>query len=916
MRLTAKERILIHLLDQVRHAESVEVPEVLTQSGVARLAGIALPHVVQYARPLVKDGLVQERIAHVEGSKRRRKVYNLTSEGRMVAIRLRARLKLEVVHVKDAQGTREATIGQVLEQAGPKLLLSQVVIQAAESGFVDLIVPIASDARPPFVEMMGDAPKLGTFVGRQEELEALTREDAPAMVVVRGVAGIGKTSFAVRACQSWWGRRNILWRRVQPWDTHVSLLADVGHFLAAVGRPGLRTVLGRGGVPAAMGVLRQDLSGSRSFLVFDDVHDASPEAISFFRFLKESLKDCKEVTVLVLARHALPFYDRRDVSIRKLVVEIELAGLSREDIRTLLKDRDVEGLVQLGQRLGGHPLFFDLLRAHPVPSRAMRDLGEFMEEQIYRTLPGPQRTMMKLASLYRVPVPREALFLGGTLSYDTLLALRERFLLRSVGEDRLVLHDTIRDFFASVMATAERKEFEPFASAQLRRLGMQALDHHDPLAAIDAASNALELSADQRERLELLETLGDASDQVGDFDRAVNAYRGALQIASEPESRARLRRKTAAEFENHGDLDAACAELTDALKVLGDSWSVERGRIMALLCHVSWHREELEEAREYGEEAIRIFRLAGDVRGEGRALAELGRLEQYQDPERARPHLESALRLLDRVNDPEVAAKVRIFLAALDGLNGKPERGFELLAIVQGMPEVSQDLQVQRLLHSTRGYLNLLVEGDFVAAEQGLAKAISVAQKNQDPVAEISANFDLATLKYYRRQLVEARVAFDEAAEGFKDHGYRGFAVEAKLWGARCGLLTGDVSLLHSGIAWIGQLSLARGVEARRDMVEALRGLERLAARDDEGMQAAFRVVLERNPSSYLYGVALRVLGKEVEAEAQLARAKQRAEERKRKPWLSFFDEETDRLVKVLREARRASTSPRLRPVE
>src|SRR6266545_2166836 len=88
VRLTAKERILIHLADYAKYADVVEVTPEMGQEGIARAAGIYVQHVRQFLDPLLKEGLVRERTAHVKGHRRRLKVYDLTDSGRLAASRL------------------------------------------------------------------------------------------------------------------------------------------------------------------------------------------------------------------------------------------------------------------------------------------------------------------------------------------------------------------------------------------------------------------------------------------------------------------------------------------------------------------------------------------------------------------------------------------------------------------------------------------------------------------------------------------------------------------------------------------------------------------------------------------------------------------------------------------------------------
>ncbi|HLB68289.1 MAG TPA: ATP-binding protein, partial [Thermoplasmata archaeon] len=360
-----KERILIHLIEYAKYVDELEVPSAITQEGIARETGIDVPHFTQYVRPLIQEGLIRERMAHVKGVRRRRKVYDLTDTGKLSAVRLRDKLKSEVLRVRDQKEVREASVSQILKEVSRKVSLLDVLRQAMETGIVDL-ASLAGVPLPSFVEMLSDAPQLKTFVGRRAELEAITGEsEQPRVFVVRGVAGIGKSSFGAKATELLRGKRNLFWHQVRRWDTHLSILASLGDFLAALGRPGLRSVLTRDTMDRAVQVLREDMPGTQSFLVMDDAHEASPDAVASLRLLKEIIADAPDVRLLVLTRETLPFYDRRDVVVRGLVREMELGGLVPEEVEALLSPKLYRATSDVVRQLGGHPLFLELVRASP-----------------------------------------------------------------------------------------------------------------------------------------------------------------------------------------------------------------------------------------------------------------------------------------------------------------------------------------------------------------------------------------------------------------------------------------------------------------------------------------------------------------------------------------------------------------------
>src|SRR5690349_10031950 len=126
MRLTSKERILLYLLDVAKLDVSVEVPSDLTQEGVSHGSRIDLRHLPQYIHPLIRDGLVLERRAHVRGIRQRRKVYGLTDAGAIVSVRLREKVKSEVVRVKTERGSRDTTVFRLHESLGGRIPITKL----------------------------------------------------------------------------------------------------------------------------------------------------------------------------------------------------------------------------------------------------------------------------------------------------------------------------------------------------------------------------------------------------------------------------------------------------------------------------------------------------------------------------------------------------------------------------------------------------------------------------------------------------------------------------------------------------------------------------------------------------------------------------------------------------------------------
>ena len=79
------ERILYHLQAYVKYEDKFEVPFDMTQDGVSQACGISRAHAAIEIKKMRASGLIEERLSHVKRGKMRRKIYILTTEGKIKA---------------------------------------------------------------------------------------------------------------------------------------------------------------------------------------------------------------------------------------------------------------------------------------------------------------------------------------------------------------------------------------------------------------------------------------------------------------------------------------------------------------------------------------------------------------------------------------------------------------------------------------------------------------------------------------------------------------------------------------------------------------------------------------------------------------------------------------------------------------
>ncbi|MFQ6128891.1 MAG: ATP-binding protein [Thermoplasmata archaeon] len=369
--LTVKEKIQLHLLDYTRFFEEYSVPYQLTQSGIAEKVGIHLKHLSQYLKPLIHEGIVEERTAHIIEGKQRRKVCFLTSQGRMKASKIKDMVLSSSISYMTAGGKlREGLLLEVMERycAGRRLMDLLGVI--GKDGVLDIGSLAVEEGRARhLVDHTEEAPKVTGFVDRLEEIEkVLSLLDERKIIVIRGLAGIGKTALASAVCSKIKSRKNVLWHQTRKWDTPSTILLRVGRFLRAIGKQMLYEHAS-GGRPLDLTrvelLLEKELDKSNSVMIFDDFQNAGESVIDFFSLFGKVIEKIEEANILVLTREAVPFYDRRAVMISRVVGEIDLTGLDFESTKEWMESRGVENDYEdIYERTGGHPLFLELATSH------------------------------------------------------------------------------------------------------------------------------------------------------------------------------------------------------------------------------------------------------------------------------------------------------------------------------------------------------------------------------------------------------------------------------------------------------------------------------------------------------------------------------------------------------------------------
>ncbi|MEM3342019.1 MAG: hypothetical protein QW728_04945, partial [Thermoplasmata archaeon] len=134
-KLTAGERFLLHAYTYHEYIDRFSLPNQCSQEGIAEAIGILENHVSREAKKLIEKGLITEKLAHVAGEARRRKVYFLTHTGYLQADEIKRDMEKMMVEYHEAGTVKHISFQEVVSRS--KLSFLQVYHIIRQHGFFD-----------------------------------------------------------------------------------------------------------------------------------------------------------------------------------------------------------------------------------------------------------------------------------------------------------------------------------------------------------------------------------------------------------------------------------------------------------------------------------------------------------------------------------------------------------------------------------------------------------------------------------------------------------------------------------------------------------------------------------------------------------------------------------------------------------
>jgi tetratricopeptide (TPR) repeat protein/DNA-binding MarR family transcriptional regulator len=464
------DRILLFLDHYVGIYDQAELPITLTQSGIARALEIRRSQVSQVIGGLVENGFISGELRHVQGGKRRRICYFLTSRGMDRAREIETGIGGEHIELLNAPGGKRT----VRLQEIPALL-------ADGSTILDIVTHIRKSAfdmaayKKRMVQkrklVTSKLPKLRRFFGRRKELKVVKdflQSKEQRILAVRGIAGIGKSTLAAKVMEESKDKTNLFYYQLKDWTTLRSLLLSLSKLLTELERNDLKFYLESNkeiDLDEIGLVLEECLRGLDGIMVLDDCQSAKGDVLDFLKSSMGFLGASNGFRMIVLGRRIPPFYDTRDVSVRNLVAEMRLGGLTDNESRRLLSSRNLPRLEvdEIIKKTEGHPLFLELVNSSMQVISG--DVKRFLIEEVSSKLSKKEESILTSASVFRHPVNAGAFYADARIEPSVIESLVSQSLLSVEDGDRYAVHDTIKEFFYSRLPDSRKELYHKSAGS-------------------------------------------------------------------------------------------------------------------------------------------------------------------------------------------------------------------------------------------------------------------------------------------------------------------------------------------------------------------------------------------------------------------------------------------------------------------
>jgi tetratricopeptide (TPR) repeat protein len=533
---------------------------------------------------------------------------------------------------------------------------------------------IEAPGRPESHHFLGARYLERGFIGRRQVLRDIFKsiDNKEGAVVLKGPGGIGKSTLTTRTAANL-RRRGYEFIVVQGDTTIEQILEAISKKAAALEIKDAEKVFAANAEPneKLAWYLDQFLLKQKVVLIFDnfEVNQDEEQGGAFKRerlkeflwFFRDSLKH-HDAFLMISNRYALPGFDSPDITrnipefssveFRKMLLNSKaLKGLDSTSVKTLMEE------------IGGNPRALDLLdriayeefKQRGFTWEQLKDLFPEMQERIidkkgkgdeftplfldrlFGYLSRPQRQLLDVLSIYRTPVPVEAITIHNVnISFERKnrkklgdLSLLECFDLDD--KDLYYVHRLTALYLLKQMKGAERKRYHQKAAGYFEALrdekGKKCLDND-----IEARWHYIQ-AGEWNKAAEITFSLEGYLSHCG-YTQLAMEFLQELELSElKEENRAEVHRRTGILYgEFFVEFDKALSHFNKALEIhekrddiKGVSGSLHNIGV------VYQYKGDYEAALNHYKKAMEIREKIGDIKGLAESMGQMGILSFKQN---------------------------------------------------------------------------------------------------------------------------------------------------------------------------------------------------------------------------------------------------------------------------------------------
>lgn len=536
-----------------------------------------------------------------------------------------------------------------------------------------------------------ELPGTKGFVGRKDELKDLLSSLDRNVIIMEGIAGIGKSYIAAKFAEELKDEYTVYWYgALSEVSTLSSVMNKISMFLKENGKHRLSNSIEHFGydTEVLIALLKEELNADKFALFFDDYHKVEKE-------LNPLLKQLANITaskIILITREEPAFYNvvaERENRVTKIKVD----SWDCPHTKMMLAARGIEatdGTIQeIHDRLHGHPQYLNLFcilaerstaeqLVEKLPA-ALKDAHDYLEKEVYNSLTSEEKLLTQTIAVFRIPETVDAFDTVNEFEdlNETLNSLIHKFLVNEMGINTYSVHDIIRDYCLSDVS--RRKTLRKYHE----RAAQYYLSQDDDPEHILEASHHFNSAEKKEESASVI--IDNAGDLIAkgfwnkieyQLKKAIKSFQRktqhpVIQLA------ARANLEIGELYEEKGDYDLALHHAIQSLNSFGkirDKTGIFYSN--NLLTDIYFRKNEIEAAQGYNEKCLKMAEKQKNDYWKAVALGNRANLLGYVDREQQLDCYLKSLKMFEDQNSvssiPAICANIAYVYAKM----GKYEKSY------------------------------------------------------------------------------------------------------------------------------------------------------------------------------------------------------------------------------------------------